>query len=346
MTAREAVQTAEDARLITLKNQADARLAQERAASAGREATANALGRTRERMRMMPSVRAQQHRPRPIAQGWPRFCRPTRRGRSQGLPNAQLMPNARSWMLTNSRARNGVQQAAKRRQSTGDARAMHDAVRALKLASDRARSRVAGARARRSKALAERTKLDAELAAQRAARDKEAVEAANQQARKSAAEQSEREKQELRNKLVVQLNSILQTKDSARGLIVNMSDVLFDTGTVFAQARRAREAGQDLRHRSGLSQPEARGGRPYRQRGIRQLNMRLSENRANSVRDFLVRQGIVGIFHWLPWIRREPAGGNQRYGSRPAAESPRGVGRFRRSHRRLRRVDRPGEAVA
>ena len=42
MTAREAVQTAEDARLITLKNQADARLEQERAASAGREATANA----------------------------------------------------------------------------------------------------------------------------------------------------------------------------------------------------------------------------------------------------------------------------------------------------------------
>ena len=42
MTAREAVQTAEDARLITLKNQAEARLAQERAASAGREATANA----------------------------------------------------------------------------------------------------------------------------------------------------------------------------------------------------------------------------------------------------------------------------------------------------------------
>src|SRR6185369_15497323 len=41
MTAREAVQTAEDARLITLKSQADARLAEERAASAGREATAN-----------------------------------------------------------------------------------------------------------------------------------------------------------------------------------------------------------------------------------------------------------------------------------------------------------------
>jgi hypothetical protein len=41
MTAREAVQTAEDARLITLKSQAEARLAEERAASAGREAIAN-----------------------------------------------------------------------------------------------------------------------------------------------------------------------------------------------------------------------------------------------------------------------------------------------------------------
>ena len=42
MTAREAVQTAEDARLITLKRQEEDRLAQERAASAGREAQANA----------------------------------------------------------------------------------------------------------------------------------------------------------------------------------------------------------------------------------------------------------------------------------------------------------------
>ena len=51
-----------------------------------------------------------------------------------------------------------------------------------------------------------------------------------EQARKAAAEQAEREKQELRNKLAEQLNLILETRDSARGLIVNMSDVLFDTG--------------------------------------------------------------------------------------------------------------------
>ena len=34
----------------------------------------------------------------------------------------------------------------------------------------------------------------------------------------------------MRARLSEQLNPILQTRDSARGLIVNMSDVLFDTG--------------------------------------------------------------------------------------------------------------------
>jgi hypothetical protein len=43
-----------------------------------------------------------------------------------------------------------------------------------------------------------------------------------------AAEKAEHEKQELRSKLVTQLNLFLDTRDSARSLIVNMSDVLFD----------------------------------------------------------------------------------------------------------------------
>ncbi len=42
--------------------------------------------------------------------------------------------------------------------------------------------------------------------------------------------QAEAEKTELRAQLLTQFNAILQTRDSARGLIVNMSDVLFDTG--------------------------------------------------------------------------------------------------------------------
>jgi outer membrane protein OmpA-like peptidoglycan-associated protein len=72
----------------------------------------------------------------------------------------------------------------------------------------------------RVRAEAERARLDAESA-------RAAAEAHAQQAR-SLAEQSEREKAQLREQLRVQLNTILETRETARGLVVNVSDVLFD----------------------------------------------------------------------------------------------------------------------
>src|SRR5207248_441312 len=70
----------------------------------------------------------------------------------------------------------------------------------------------------------------AQAAAEQAARDKAAAQADAEKARQAAA-QAEAEKAQLRAQLLAQLNSILQTRDTARGLIVNMSDVLFDTGS-------------------------------------------------------------------------------------------------------------------
>jgi hypothetical protein len=46
-----------------------------------------------------------------------------------------------------------------------------------------------------------------------------------------ARQQAEKEKQELRARLLPQLNTVLSTRDSARGLIANMSDVLFKSGS-------------------------------------------------------------------------------------------------------------------
>src|SRR5205085_11519538 len=63
--------------------------------------------------------------------------------------------------------------------------------------------------------------------------ENEAQKAASQAALDAAAKQRvqlETEKAELRIQLLKQFNVILQTRDTARGLIVNMSDVLFDTG--------------------------------------------------------------------------------------------------------------------
>jgi outer membrane protein OmpA-like peptidoglycan-associated protein len=119
------------------------------------------------------------------------------------------------------------------------------------------------------------------------------VEAANQEASAAAAEQSEREKQVLRNRLAGQLNSVLQTQDSARGLIVNMSDVLFDTGqySLKAGAREtlAKISGIVLAYPALLLEIEGHTDGV----GSDELNMELSENRAHSVRDYLIGQGIV-----------------------------------------------------
>ena len=275
MASREAVQTAEDARLITLKNQAETRLAQERAASAGREAAANASA---------ANARADANDA----------------DRARAAAQAETVLTRSAAILAAERAAEEARRVAERTSLDAE-RARTDTE--TRLAQERAASASREAEARslanlrafeEARMLAERTKRDADVAAQNAERDRNAAELANQQARKSAGEQSEREKQELRDKLSAQLNSILQTKDSARGLIVNMSDVLFDTGQYSlkpgAREKLAKISGIVLGYPSLTLEVEGHTDSV----GSDSSNLRLSENRANSVREFLIGQGIVG----------------------------------------------------
>jgi outer membrane protein OmpA-like peptidoglycan-associated protein len=108
------------------------------------------------------------------------------------------------------------------------------------------------------------------------------------------AQSAENDKAAMRARLEQQLNSILQTRDSARGLIVSMSDVLFDTGKYSlmpgAREKLAKVAGILLAY-PGLN--IAVGG--YTDNvGSNQLNQALSERRAGSVRAYLVQQGVSG----------------------------------------------------
>ena len=105
---------------------------------------------------------------------------------------------------------------------------------------------------------------------------------------------AEAEKAELRAQLLGQFNLILETRDTARGLIVNMSDVIFDTAKYTllpgARERLAKVAGILLGH-PGLKlevegHTDSVGGEAY--------NQLLSEQRAGSVRDYLIQQGISG----------------------------------------------------
>jgi outer membrane protein OmpA-like peptidoglycan-associated protein len=136
---------------------------------------------------------------------------------------------------------------------------------------------------------------------------------------RQAAAQAEAEKGQLRAQLLAQLNSILQTRDSARGLIVNMSDVLFDTGSYTlkpgAREKLAKVSGIVLAH-PGLSlQIEGHTDSV----GTDEFNQQLSERRADSVRDFLAEQGVPassitarGFGKTAPVAANDTAEGRQR----------------------------------
>ncbi|MGO9516770.1 MAG: OmpA family protein [Candidatus Korobacteraceae bacterium] len=115
---------------------------------------------------------------------------------------------------------------------------------------------------------------------------------AAQQAQQTA-QQAETDKAAMRTKLSEQLNSILQTRDSARGLIVSMSDVLFDTGKYSlkpsAREKLAKVAGILLAY-PGL---DIQVGGYTDNVGSDSMNQTLSENRAGSVRDYLVQEGVA-----------------------------------------------------
>ena len=137
-------------------------------------------------------------------------------------------------------------------------------------------------------AAAEADRLKRENEAQRAASQAELDNAAKQKA------QSEAEKAELRVQLLKQFNAILQTRDTARGLIVNMSDVLFDTGKFSLAAAGARETGQGGRHRLRTS-----GSAGWMSKATPTASAAMTtissfpNSAASAVRDYLTQQGMA-----------------------------------------------------
>jgi len=125
-----------------------------------------------------------------------------------------------------------------------------------------------------------------------AARARAEAEAAEARARAAEATKSADNANEVREKLRQQLNGVLATSETARGLIVNMPDVLFDTGRYTlkpdAKLRLAKVAGI-LQAYPGLKvQVEGYTDSV----GSDEFNQKLSDNRASSVREFLASQGV------------------------------------------------------
>jgi outer membrane protein OmpA-like peptidoglycan-associated protein len=254
MTARAAVQTAEDSRAIAVKRQEEDALTAERQQSADREA------------------RAQNEK----ATAQSETDRVTREAEA-----ARIKAQADSERLTREKDAQSAAALAeadrvKRETDANAASAQAEADR-VKRAND--------AQTAANAAEADRLKLAND--AQRAASQAELDNAARQKA------QLEAEKIELRTQLLQQFNAILQTRDTARGLIVNMSDVLFDTAKFtlrpIAREKLAKVAGIVSGH-PGLrleveGHTDSVGGDDY--------NQQLSEQRGGSVRDYLVQAGMA-----------------------------------------------------
>jgi len=186
------------------------------------------------------------------------------------------------------------------RAQAATAQAESDTVNA-RAAKRQAESDAAAARNDATDAQAATAKANADMAANQASSDS-ALSAAQADAERSrlAAQQSDlnaqradTDKAAMRAKLSEQLNSILQTRESARGLIVSMSDVLFDTAKYSlkpgAREKLAKVAGILLAY-PGLN---IEVGGYTDNVGGDAMNQTLSENRAGSVRDYLVQEGVA-----------------------------------------------------
>ncbi len=160
------------------------------------------------------------------------------------------------------------------------------------------------AQAQQAQVQAERDRLAAEnsrLQAQQAemAKANSDAEAANARAKELAANQAAADAnrrassaEAMREKLRAQLNEVLQTTETSRGLVVNLSDVLFDTGKYTlkpnTQVSLARIAGIFQSYPGVKVQVEGFTDSV----GSDELNQKLSDNRASTTKDFLIKQGV------------------------------------------------------
>jgi outer membrane protein OmpA-like peptidoglycan-associated protein len=256
--AREAVLRAEDSRVIAIRAEREEALTRERESSLNRENAANVKADEETRQRIVAD------RDRAAAE------------------------NARAEAQT----------------ATLDAQRERAQAEMAKRDADRARQEAVDQQQKLS-AQTDQARAEAQVATEDAQRERQAAEAAKLEAldqqqklsaqadqARAAATRAQQEQAELRQKLVLQFNQILETRESARGLIVNMSDVLFDTAKFTlkpgAREKLAKVSGIILAH-PGLKiavegHTDNVGGDEY--------NMKLSDNRANAVETYLVSQGL------------------------------------------------------
>jgi outer membrane protein OmpA-like peptidoglycan-associated protein len=250
------------------------------------------------------------------AQGADKYAADTMQKAAVGLLNAEGFNKSKDLKKLETVAREATQMAEDARRITLQKQAEEaDRMAALRELQARESAKASQQRAAEEARLrasaeavalaAEQSKREAEIAtarAREAQRDAEAARqaaiaeqaklAAEKNAAVSAREQAENDARALRERLREQLNIVLATRDTARGLIVNMSDVLFDVdkATLKPATREtlAKVAGILLSHPTLRVSVEGHTDST----GSDEYNLKLSQRRADSVREYLIENGI------------------------------------------------------
>jgi outer membrane protein OmpA-like peptidoglycan-associated protein len=170
------------------------------------------------------------------------------------------------------------------REGRAKAQAEEDARRRAQAEADRLTAEKAELEAQRQQAAADAARAQALLEQQKAQAEADRA--------RHAEEEAVRQKEEMRARLLRQLNQVLETKDTVRGLIVSMPDVLFDSGQYtlkpVARERLARISGIVLAYPDLRLEIEGHTDSI----GSEEFNQSLSEKRAASVRDYLADAGV------------------------------------------------------
>jgi outer membrane protein OmpA-like peptidoglycan-associated protein len=273
--SRQTVQTAEDAREIAMKRMDSDRAEHERNASAGREANANAA--TADAVRDRDEADRRKREAEANTAGAVRDRDDSDRKKHEAEEAARRAEGAQANAEADSdrnraAAASSDQQALNARNAQASAEADSDRNRAAAASSDQQ-----ALNARNAQASAE------------ADSDRNRAAAASSDLR---AQDAVRDREELRAKLLQQFNLILETRDTARGLVVNMSDVLFDSGQYslrpMAREKLAKISGIVLAYPTLMLAVEGNTDSV----GTEEFNQTLSEKRAESVRTYLTRQGV------------------------------------------------------
>lgn len=266
--AREATQTAEEARVNSVRAEEQARAEQQRKENEQRAAQARAEAEQAQQQAQEAQKQADEARQR--AQQAQQQAEAEAQQRAAAEQQAQMEASQRQQL---EQQQSAAAQAAQQAQQQAE-QAQQQAQEAEQRAQQEAQQRAA-----------------LEQQQQQVAQQAEEARQQAQQAQQRAQQLEQQQAQE-RQQLMNQLNQVLQTRDSARGLIVSMPDVLFDTGSAnlkpTARERLAKVAGILIAYPDIHVEVDGYTDST----GSPMFNEQLSQQRAATVQSYLVQQGV------------------------------------------------------